>query len=711
MKVAIACLAVLVELGWAVAQPGRPETPADAPGAPGQKATWTNGNKQGVGTSATLESKVWFTLGEGILTEAYYPAVDKAQLRALEFLVTDGQGFFERESTGTQHRVEVVARDVLAFRQINTSVSGRYRLTKTTFTDPARDAIVVRVRFEPRDAGLKLYALVDPALENSGLSDAAGLDGGALVASEGAAALAVVASSGWGEATAGYFGTSDGVESVRLRGRIERQYGRASSGNVALLAEVKRPATADPFAFDVVIGFGGGAAAAQDAARAALARALDDTYGEYARGWRSYVSRLERVAERYADQYAMAAMVLAAHEDKTRRGAMIASLTIPWGDEVDASKGDVGGYHLVWSRDLYHVATAFMAMGDRAAAERALDYLFNVQQKPDGSFPQNSWLDGRPFWTSLQLDEVAYPLLLAHALGRTDGTVWKAHIRPAAEFILANGPASPQERWEEEGGYSPSTIAAEIAGLIAAAAIAEANGDGAAASRYRRAADTWAAGIERMTVTSSGPFAPPRYFVRLTAGGNADAGDRLELNNGAGVWDERAIVDAGFLELVRLGIRRFDDPVVVDSLRVIDRMIRVETPNGPGFYRYNQDAYGEEPDGDGWTGTGGVGRLWPLLTGERGEYEIAAGRDATPWLEAMQRFANEGRMLPEQVWDRAERPRPHLQFGEGTGSATPLAWTNAQFIRLALSIRDGRVLEMPSIVREHFAGRGGAGRR
>ena len=685
------------------AQPRPPAVPGEAPGGPGQKATWTNGNKQGVGTSATLDSKVWFTLGSGILTEAYYPAVDKAQLRALEFVVTDERGFFERESTGTNHRVEVVARDALAFRQVNTSASGRYRLTKTIFTDPARNAIVVRARFEPRDAGLKIYAFVDPALENSGLSDAARVDGDALLASEGNTALAVLSSTGWAEATAGYFATSDGLESVRRRGRLETSHARAGDGNVALLAEIRRPADASPFAFDVVIGFGSSAEAARATARDALAQPLDKTYDEYARGWRAYVSKLQKVDERFMDQYAMAAMILAGHEDKTRRGAMIASLTIPWGDAVDASKGDVGGYHLVWSRDLYHVATAFIAMGDRAAAERALDYLFTVQQKPDGSFPQNSWLDGRPFWTSLQLDEVAYPLLLAHDLGRTDAATWKAHVRPAAEFIVSKGPASPQERWEEEGGYSPSTIAAEIAGLIAAAAIAEKNADADAASRYRTTADRWAADIERMTVTSNGPYAPPRYFVRITANGRPDSGDRLELNNGAGAWDERAVVDAGFLELVRLGIRRFDDPLILDSLRVIDRVIRVETPNGPGWYRYNHDGYGEEPDGDGWTGTGGVGRLWPLLTGERGEHEVAAGRDATPFLEALLKFANEGRMLPEQVWDRPEQPRPHLQFGEGTGSATPLAWTNAQFIRLALSIRERRVVEMPTVVREHFS--------
>jgi glucoamylase len=682
-----------------------PLAPTDAPGAPGQKATWTNGNKQGIGTSATIESKVWFTLGDGILTEAYYPAVDKANLRALEFVVADDHGFFEQESTGSEHRVEPVARDVLAFRQTNTSLSGRYRLTKTVFTDPRRNAIVVRVRFEPRVAGLRLYAFIDPALNNSGLQDAARAEGDALVASEGDIALAVMSSSGWGEENAGYFGTSDGLDAVRRAGHIAPAYTRATNGNVAFLAEVKRATTADAFAFDLVIGFGSSESSATAEARAALAGPLDATFQAYADGWKKYVSGLQRVDDRYMDQYAMSAMVLAAHEDKTHRGAMVASLTVPWGDRMDASKGDVGGYHLVWSRDLYHVATAFIAMGDRAAANRALNYLFNVQQKPDGSFPQNSWLDGKPFWGSLQLDEVAYPLVLAWQLGRTDAASWKAHVRPAAEFIVARGPSTPQERWEEEGGYSPSTIAAEIAGLIAAAAIADANGEAASASRYRATADEWARDVTRWTLTRTGPYAPPPYFVRLTAAGEPDRGDPLELNNGAGTWDERAIVDAGFLELVRLGITPADAPEITASLRVVDRQIRVETPNGPGWYRYNHDGYGEEPDGTGWTAIGGTGRLWPLLTGERGEYEIAAGHDAVPYLDALRKFANEGLMLPEQVWDRPERPRPYLQFGEGTGSATPLAWTNAQFIRLAIGIRDRRVVEMPDVVREHFHGR------
>jgi len=394
-------------------------------------------------------------------------------------------------------------------------------------------------------------------------------------------------------------------------------------------------------------------------------------------------------------------MLLKAHEDKVYPGAMIASLTVPWGDDADASEKGVGGYHLVWSRDLYHVATAFLALGDRAAAERALDYLFRVQQKPDGSLPQNTWLDGRPYWPSLQHDEVAYPLVLAHELGRTDAETYRRHVKPAADFILKTGPATPQERWEEEGGYSPSTIAAEIAGLVAAAAIADKNGDAESAARYRATADEWNARLESWTTTRTGPHSPDPYFIRIAQDGRPDSGLLLEINNGGGTYDERRIVDAGFLELVRFGIRPPSDPMIVRSLEIVDKVIRVETPYGPGFYRYNHDGYGEKADGRGYDGTG-VGRLWPLLTGERGEYELAAGRDARPYLQTLLRFANEGGMLPEQVWDRPESLAPHLRFGQGTGSATPLAWSCAQLIRLARSIEEGRVIETPEVVRRHF---------
>ncbi len=432
----------------------------------------------------------------------------------------------------------------------------------------------------------------------------------------------------------------------------------------------------------------------------------------------------------------MAAMILKAHEDKTYRGANIASLSVPWGGGENANEDNVGGYHLVWSRDLYQVFTAYMALGDTAAAARALDFLLKVQQKPDGSFPQNSWLDGKPFWGSLQLDEVAYPLIMAYQLGRFDKETYEKHLKKAADFIVRTGPTTPQERWEEEGGYSPSTIAAEIAGLVCAAEIAKRNGDEASALIYLGAADDWARKVEMWTATTTGTYGDGNYYLRITQNGNPDAGEQIELNNGAGYFDERDIVDAGFLELVRLGIKSPGDPLVRKSVDVIDRVIRVETPHGDAFYRYNNDGYGEMDDGRRWNWDGkytGKGRLWVLLSGERGQYEIALSEyhernpvfedsrispalstklKAHNRLESMLGFANEGLMIPEQVWDKEEVPEadsqfsPNLKFGEGTGSATPLAWSMAQFIRLAVNLQAGKNLDTPDVVYKRYVENG-----
>jgi len=686
----LATLVLAPALGW---------TGSRAPGAPGERPTWTNGNKQGLGTSAGPESRVWFTLGDGALTEVYYPTLDAPNTRLLELVVVAPDGSVERETQDTEHGVAVPDPQALLFTQSNVSRSGRFRIVKSTITDPRRPVVLQQVRFEPLLPGLRLFVFFDPALANSGMGDEGRAERDALLAQEGRVATALVAQPRFRAVTSGYLGSSDGLTELRS-GRPLPAYVHSGRGNVAQIAELSLPASG-PATLTLALGFGSKMNAAQREARASLMRPYEDVRRDYAAGWAQYLAPLRRLQGPHAHTFAMAAMVLKAHEDKTHAGAMVASLTKPWGDDADASAAGVGGYHLVWSRDLYHVATAFQLLGDSGAAGRALDYLFRVQQRPDGSFPQNTWLDGRPYWPSLQLDEVAYPLVMAQEQGRTDARTWRRHIRPAAEFILKHGPATPQERWEEEGGYSPAAIAAQIAGLVCAAAVAERNGDADAASRYRATADEWADRVESWTVTRSGPHAREPYFLRLSQGGAPDSGQALEINNGGGSFDERSIVDAGFLELVRLGIRPPADPLVARSLAVVDRTIRVETPHGPAWYRYNHDGYGEKPDGRGYDKTG-VGRLWPLLTGERGEYELANGRDARPYLDAMAGFANDGRMLPEQVWDRPEPPRPHLRFGEGTGAATPLAWTSAGFIRLALGIAEGRLLGQPKVVADHF---------
>ncbi len=668
-----------------------------APGAPGSIPTWTAASKDGLGTSTTTDSTVWFTLQGGVLTEVYYPRLDNADVRTLEFAVSDGKRVW-LESTDMEHSIERVHDDSLEYRQSSRDAAGTFKIAKTYATDPHRDTLLIDVTFTA-DPKYSLYVLFDPALNNTGAGDTGYSSDGALVAVKNGTAVALASSTGLKNTSSGFAGSSDGYTDLLLHHELAWRYERADNGNVVQAAKV------DGGHFTLALGFGHSPNDAVDAAKASLERGFAATSDEYNRGWSAYAQTLRKARPPYENEFQLAAMVLKAHEDKTYRGAMIASMSIPWGFALSSQKPDVGGYHLIWARDLYEVATAMMAAGDRAAAERALDYLFNVQQKSDGSFPQNSWLDGRPYWTKLQMDEVAYPLVLAWQLGRMDAATWQKHVRPAAEFIVSRGPATEEERWEEVSGYSPSTIAAEIAGLVCASEIAKHNRANDDAARYLSKADEWASNLEKMLVTHKGhlggPLAAQGYYFRIGDSLNPDDGFQLDVRNGGGVHDQADVVDAGFLELVRLGIRPANDPAIERSVEVVDQNIRIQTPNGPSFRRYSSDGYGETFFGGPWLGQG-VGRLWPIFTGERGEYEVARGRDASVYLNAMLHFANDGGMIPEQVWDRAEPTTSRFVFGEGTGSATPLAWSMAQFIRLVVCVEDNRVVEQPSVVATHF---------
>jgi glucoamylase len=674
-----------------------PAQNSSAPGAPGTMPTWTPGSKEGVGTSTSTDSHVWFTLQGGILSEVYYPRLDTADVRTLEFAVSDSKQVWI-ESKDMQHSIKRVSDDALIYRQTSRDAARRFMISKTYATDPARDTLLIDVTFSAPH-GFALYVLYDPALKNSGIGDTGYTQDDALVTEKPGVASALLCGDGLQQMTSGFADASDGYTDLLQHRKLDWSYARAENGNVIQAAKLAGAH------FTLALGFGATPVAAIASAKASLQDGFPSVSARYAAGWSEYVQTLRPVNGPYAREFRVAAMVLKAHEDKTFRGAMIASMSTPWGFAVKADVPTVGGYHLIWARDLYEIATGLLAAGDRAAAERALNYLLAVQQKQDGSFPQNSWLDGKPYWPSLQMDEVAYPIILAWQLGQTNADTWRKHIRPEADFVVSHGPITQEERWEEIPGYSPSTMAAEIAGLICAADIARKNGADDDAARYTKTADDWAANIEKILVTTrghlGGALAPKGYYIRLD--NNTDPNDeyQLDVRNGGGTWDKRDVVDAGFLEFVRLGIRPADDPIIVNSVQVIDSTIRVETPNGPSFHRYNHDGYGETYFGGPWLGEG-VGRIWPILTGERGEYEIARGRDASVYLNAMLHFANVGGMIPEQVWDRAEPTQSHFAFGEGTGSATPLAWSMAQFIRLVVCSEEKRIVEQPAIVADHF---------
>ena len=776
--------ALRVDATATLARHGALPVPHDRPSGP-EAPRWTTGRKFGVGTPADHDADdpvpVWFTLTEGALTEARFPRIDVMNLRTFDFLIADPEtGHTVRTFDETSHvttdetitrATEPSAADALAYRQtIRENGDGHghsWTLTVEYAVDTEGNAILADVEFEGARA-YDVYALADTTLANVGTDDygsRVGDDrhhllarserrsriGGKLVDDDGepfAVAAALTSTDGFAWASALAAG-DDALES--LFGAGERGAGQTeASGNVVLAGLVgSGTAVSDT----VALGFAERAdtAAALGEAEGALSRGFETVEAAYVDTWREWLAGREFPDSVVGDadletQYRFALMTLAAVEDKRHDGAGIASPSVPWGETEYAAEERGYGYNFVWSRDLYQVFTALIEVGEVERGADALAYLYNTQQDDSGFLPQNTYIDGRTRWGGEQMDNIAFPAVMAwqlyeHGVTLADADYDYDQVRRSAGYVATNGPQTAQERWEEEAGYSPSSIAAEIAGLCCAAALALAEADRIDASAEDPAidiaepaslradaltwlalADEWADRVEEWCATDTGTdrHAETPYYLRVTADGDPDSGRPRTIANDGPTYDEREIIDGGFLELVRLGVKPADDPVIRNSVSVVDDSIRVDTPHGPAWYRYVGDAYGElgaEDPGGPWAGAGnGTGRLWPIFTGERGEYELRAradGPDAfggtdedalepTALLDTMAGFANSGRMLPEQVWDREHATDYGWEFGEGTGGATPLAWSMAGFIRLAHGVDAGEPVETPTVVRDRY---------
>ena len=392
-----------------------------APGAPGAEALWTQADKDGFGTATSTQSKVWHTLDDGELTEVYYPDLGTPAVRDLQLVVSDGRSFAVRETDATTHRTELLDRRSLTYRQVNTDREGRFRITKTYVTDPSRNALLVDVRFESLTRRpLQLYVLHDPALSNDGSDDSGSVAGSALLVQDPHAGGALAASPRFTHVSNGYLGASDGWQDLRADLRMDWSYASAPDGNVVQTARTSLTGLRHHRTMTLALGFGADAPAALGPRAARCARGFWRAAARYAHGWHGYLRSLRpapRNARAFRTTYDVSAMTLAAHEDKTYRGAYVASPSMPWVWGQGLEKPSAA-YHLVWARDLYQIATGLLAAGDRAGAARALDYLFFRQQEADGSFPQNSLVDGTPKWMNEQLDETALPIVLAWQLGR-----------------------------------------------------------------------------------------------------------------------------------------------------------------------------------------------------------------------------------------------------------------------------------------------------
>jgi glucoamylase len=690
-------------------------------GAPGLPPRWTSSLKDAVSTAYSASSRVWFTLSHGTLNEIYYPTIDRPQTRDMELLFTDGETFLHEEKRDLAYDFHYIHPDAPAVRVIGTDPQKRYTVTKEIVADPHRSAVIAHVKVTG-DASLlgrmKCYALLAPHLNGGGAGNSARSVQVAgqrvLLAWKNGVSLAMGVDVGFTKTSCGYVGASDGYQDLMTDLKMSWCFGQALDGNIAVIGEIDLALNPE---FTIAIGLGDG----HHAALSEMLQALAVPYLVHCERFVEQWLRAETppsLADASTDDGRLSRIshnLVLTHEDKTFAGAFIASASIPWG----ASKGDddLGGYHLVWTRDMVQSATALLACGRCETALRALVYLACTQHS-DGSFAQNFWIDGTPYWTGIQLDEVAFPIMLAWRLWKA-GELQKFKAFPfvesAASFLVRYAPITQQERWEENAGYSPSTLAAVIAALVCAADLARAHQSPELGQFLEDYADWIEFHLDEWTTTDQGVLLPEirRHYMRIRPPGpgepfhnpNIPPGHIQLSNRGPGeqsVFDAREIIDAGFLELVRYGIRRPDDPLIVDSLKVVDHVLKIETPNGPCWRRYNHDGYGQRKDGSNYEGWG-QGRAWPLLGGERGHYELAAGRDPKPYIKALEKFSSEGGMLPEQIWDREDIPSEQMFFGKSAGSAQPLVWAHAEYLKLLRSTNDGQVFDTIPVVRDRYA--------
>jgi glucoamylase len=746
-----------------------------APGAPGSMSYFDLARKDCVGTARNTSSKVWFTVAGGVLSDVYWPTVDATNVHTLQYVVTDGHSFTDLQTRDMTYRV-IPDPTGMSCTVVASSAAHHYSITTTYVADPSRDAVLMRTRFSgPRSD--RLYARLDPLAGGTGggvkpgdtATENAGPNSASLTTVHGDPVPvdantntttnavnrtyavptfeALESSRGFSSASVGYADSaSDGLTTLDAAHALTPAFNSAPNGHVTLTAGIRLD---HHHSVDLALGFGTTQADALSVAGASVDQHFRHVWGEYEEQWLRYDARLRRpslsLGLSAVREYYESVNVVKASEDKTFPGAIAAGLASPWGQSIPAGEFSggqptyFGSYREVFARDLYEAFTGLLVAGDISTAQDATTFLFDRQQLPDGSMPRNSLENGlsAPDTGGLQLDETSYPILMDWQSGLAgNASLYRDHVIPAADFLVAHGPSDGVERWEEQTGYSPSTIAAEIAGLTAAAHIAAVNGDSAHAAIYQATADQFARNIKAWTVTTTGPYAPD-YFIRLSKTGDPNAAISYGLGNGSITADQRSIIDAGFLELVRLGILPASDPAIQSSVAVVDDTIERTTPSGAGFYRYgnNQpgsaDGYGDcfVPDQTSCTVTGapwpsennnvGSGHLWPVLSAERGEFDLVNGQrsSARQLLQSMQNMTSGQGLEPEQDWEDADLAAspfgtdPQLasigfQNGKPAGSASPLTWAQASYARLALDIGAGRNLETPDIVTDRYVAHG-----
>jgi len=756
-----ACLVASHWAGTAVAQ-----ATGTAPGCCGLPPIHDSPQKSMVGTAVnSTSSSIYFTGYKGSVSEVYYPTVDTLATANMEFLVGDAAKTFVDEEKLQSWTVTQPDPKSMRWQATTSNIGHDWQITKMIFADPSNSTLVQQTTFQSLNGktvgDFNLYLLYKPYLKNAAASNS-----GSTVVTSGNTYLvasssdntessAVRASLGWTVengvtmVSSGYYGVNDGWQDL-LAGnppgyKMKWAYNAAPNGNVGQMGWLNTAGnSATDITFVVAVGFGATQANAITAADNTLGEDIATQETSYDNAWHSYTGGLSTQNGTADNQYYLSAMTLKTMQDKSN-GAMIAGIGTPWGPfEGD---DDAGGYHLVWSRDMYKFANALITAGDTASASNAVNWLFNVDMCFDpgkcssiGRFPQNAYVNGQPSLNVTQMDEQAMPIILAYRLGPSVYNSLWPRIKLTANYIYSTGPYTVQERWEENNGYSPSTIAAEIAGLVDAAQIALANNDTADAANWLNAADYWQQNVTGWTYTTQGcpnvnsNCDSTSMYIRINTSGMPGGGlpggwnpsaypnpnMLIPIGNNGGTLKNRAIdiIDGGFLELVRMGVKRPNDPTIAKSLIAYDAVIKetIGSSNAfPAWFRYNFDGYGETNTGDPYNNFSGRGRLWPIFDAERGNYQIAAtgtGSAGAPYLAALKAFSTPQGFISEQIWNPSTTLPGDTDNPSGwtvatsagdtpggiTGSMEPLNWAQGEYITLLADIAAGQVIDIPAAV-------------
>jgi glucoamylase len=698
-----------------------------APGRPGKTPPWTSGAKTGIGKALDAGSHISFTLTDGAITECYYPREDNACLGESTFLVTDGRDFYSDERTDAEHSSETSDELAPAYTLVNKCRLGRYTIRKEIIADPLRNSLLQQINFDDHgNHELRLYNFSIPRFpENAALQTAyiEKINGVEMLFAETNGIIVSVASSiPFARRSVGFLGKSDGNTQLKKYGYLKHEYDIAEDGNVGLSIGFDPPVQNN---FLLVIAFGHSRQEAAHTALASILTGFSISKEHYINSWRDWHSKLWTVSN-VNNMYPLlhsSANVLRVSESKLFPGGILASLSIPWG--ASRVRDSLGAYHLVWPRDLVLSSGGFAALNDKESLLRVLNFLMTTQLE-DGSWPQNMWLDGQPHWSAVQIDQVAMPVVLVDICrlhGLLDASqlqrYW-ARLKKALEFINAKGPASDQDRWEEESGVNTFSLATEVSAFVAGANLAGHFNDPDLQKYLFAKADELNGRIDELTYITDTPlsrqFEVEGYYIRINP--TLKAADKVRNKKlkfrkpgSHHLLRVYECVGVDALSLVRFGLRDAHDPKILNTIKLIDGLLKVELNNGVSWHRYVGDIYGEDKNGNPYEEDGkkGIGRAWPLLTGERAHYEIAAGNFdyARILLESMKNFSLNG-FLPEQVWDSGDIADKKLFQGRPTGSAMPLTWAHSEYIKLCRSLEDKRVFDLPvSVYQRYVAGKNG----